>query len=64
MGKAKEVGYEANKGYKGSNKNGTAWLHQFKGNPHMATTADGKQILVLNKTGARRRFKVTDWVRG
>jgi hypothetical protein len=30
----------------------------------MATTADGKQILVLNKTGARRRFKVTDWVRG
>jgi hypothetical protein len=64
MGKAKEVGYEANKGYAGSNKNGTAWLHQFKGNPHMAATADGKQILVLNKIGARRKFKVTDWVRG
>ena len=64
MGKAKEVGYEANKGYPGSNKEGTAWLHQFKGNPHMATTANGKQILVLNQAGARRRFKVTDWVRG
>lgn len=64
MGRAVDVGYSANKGYKGSNKRGTPWRHEFRANAQMATTPNGKQILVLNKPGARSGFKVTDWVRG
>lgn len=65
MGRAVDVGYKADKQFPGSNKRGTAWRHEFKTkNAIMATTANGKQILVLNKPGTRKGFKVTDWVRG
>jgi hypothetical protein len=65
MGRAVDVGYDADKRFPGSNKEGTPWRHEFKTkNALMATTANGKQILVLNKPGARKGFKVTDWVRG
>ena len=65
MGRAMDVGYAADKRFPGSNKTGTPWRHEFKTkNALMATTANGKQILVLNKPGARSGFKVTDWVRG
>ncbi len=65
MGRAVDVGYKADKRFPQSNKKGTAWRHEFKTkNAIMATTANGKQILVLNKPGARKGFKVTDWVRG
>jgi predicted RecA/RadA family phage recombinase len=65
MGRAVDVGYDADKRFPGSNKTGTPWRHEFKTkNALMATTANGKQILVLNKPGDRKGFKVTDWVRG
>lgn len=65
MGRAVDVGYDADKRFPKSNKSGTPWRHEFKTkNAIMATTANGKQILVLNKPGARKGFKVTDWVRG
>jgi len=60
MGKAPGVSYDTKGKIKGSNKRGSAWLHEFnkRGQPDIMCTPDGKTIVTAGGT-----FAVKDWVR-
>lgn len=65
MGATEDVSYSVNaKGkYRGSNKRGVPFRHEFPSRPHMATTPRGDMIFIFNRaTGPK--FGVHDWVRG
>jgi hypothetical protein len=65
MGATEDVSYSTNRPgeYRGSQKHGTPFRHEFPSKPHMATSVKGDHIVILNRQRGRR-FGVADWIRG
>ena len=64
VGSAVEVGYKVPTDFRGSNKHGTPFRHEFRARPLMVVNAKGNETTILNRPDARRGYRVTDWYRG
>lgn len=69
IGSTEDVSYSANRPgeYRGSQKRGVPFRHEFPSKPHMATNASGNMIMILNRKGSGKRFTIAakdEWIRG